>query len=158
LSHYTAKACVKLRKQKSRASGIYVFLQTNQSRNNDKQYGNALTCTFEKPSSDSGYIIKIAKKSLRKIYRHGYQYHKTGIMLLNLIPDTLNQLDLFYLEGKDKKSDIVMKTMDDINHSMGRSTIQFCAEGIIKTWQIRCNKRSPRYTTRIKELKIVICD
>ena len=46
LSHYVASACVKLRKQKSRASGIYVFLYTNPFRLNEKQYANTITISF----------------------------------------------------------------------------------------------------------------
>lgn len=156
MSHYAAKACEKLRKQKSRTGGIYIFLHTNQFRQNEKQYGNAVTINFSQPSSDTSYIISKAKDGLKRIFRAGYRYHKTGLMLLDLVPENFQQADLFTassLINNDKR----MKVVDKINHLLGRNSIQFCAEGIRKSWGVKCDRRSPRYTTRKDELKIVRC-
>lgn len=95
ISHYAAKACIKLRSQKSRAGGIYVFLHTNHFRENEKQYGNCITLNFLEPTSDSSYVIKMAKEGLRKIYRKGYRYHKAGLMLLDISSTTIKQHDFF---------------------------------------------------------------
>ena len=110
-----------------------------------------------RPSNNTPYISKIAKESLRKIFRKGYRYHKVGMMLIELVPDTLEQFDLFMPEFSSDKTDKLMATIDKINALMGKNSVQFCAEGIQKKWQIKCDRRSPRYTTRKDELKKVTC-
>lgn len=67
VSYHTANACYKLRKQKSTALGIYVFLHTNVFRQQDPQYGNGISYYFPEASDDTGYIIGIAKKCLKSI-------------------------------------------------------------------------------------------
>src|SRR5438445_364428 len=94
LSFYAAKACVKLRKQNCLAKGITVFLHTNLFREKDPQYGNSINYHFSEPSSDTGFIISAAKKCLKNIFREGFRYKKTGIMLLDLSPRTIKQYDL----------------------------------------------------------------
>ena len=54
----------------------------------DKQYYNSTHISFIHPLSDTGAIIKEGKRGLKEIFRTGYRYHKCGIMLTNLVPDT----------------------------------------------------------------------
>ena len=151
VSHYTQIAACKLRKQHGAASAISVFLQTNIFREKKPQYGNGLTFPFPTPIADTGYLIHIAKQCLKQIYRRGYQYHKAGVMLIDIIPQAVKQYDLLF-DVIDSKSDQLMSAVDHINKEMGRNTIFFAAEGIKREWSIKCEKRSPRYTTRWKEL------
>lgn len=149
VSHYTAIACSKLRQQNSNASGIGVFLNTNQFRKQDAQYENSIYFPFPTPSNDTAYIIRIAKQCIRQLYQAGYKYQKAGVYLLNLIPDSIQQIDLFTVSPQ--KIDL-MKTIDTINHLHGKNTVFYCAEGIQRSWQLKSTKRSPRYTTNWKEL------
>lgn len=155
VSHYVAIASEKLRNQDSLASAVAVFLQTNLFRKQDPQYENSVFFPFPNPTADTGYIIRMAKKCLKHIYRQGYQYHKAGIMLLNLIPNTIHQYDLF--NPKVEITQTLMKTVDHINQLYGKNTVFYCAEGIQRTWQIKRVRRSPRYTTKWKEILSVVC-
>ncbi len=154
LSHYTARACFKLRRQQSLAHGICVFLRTGFFNAKETQYQNSLVYYFSEPSADTRYILSIAKTCLEKIFKPEFKYHKTGIILLDLIPDHIQQFNL--LADRDPiKSKLVMKTLDQINGQMGDNTLFFGAEGITREWRIKCDRRSPRYTTCWKELAIV---
>jgi DNA polymerase V len=151
LSNYAARACEKLRKQNSRAQAVYVFVQTNGFRETDKQYSNSITCTLAIPTSDTRIIIGAAKYCLNKIYKPGYRYKKVGIMLLDLIPASLEQGNLF-TETNHHPGAHLMNVMDQINDNHGPDTLFIGAQGISREWKMRCELRSPRYTTQWDEL------
>jgi len=154
LSNYAARACEKLRKQNSRTQAVYVFVQTNGFRETDKQYSNAITCTLAIPTSDTRIIIRAAKHCLDKIYKPGYRYKKVGIMLLDLIPASQIQGNLF-LNIDHHSGDHLMNIMDQINDNHGPDTLFIGAQGVAREWKMRCGLRSPRYTTQWDELLIV---
>ena len=156
VSTYSTRAAVKLRKQHSVASAIYVYIQTNTFRQNHPQYGNGVTYTFPAPTADTRCFIRAAKLCLRRIYKKEYQYHKAGIMLLDIAPEGQRQYDLF-MPVIDPKSERVMALLDAVNTTLGKNTLSFAASGIKKPWAIQSNHRSPRYTTRWKELVRVQC-
>jgi DNA polymerase V len=151
VSNYAARACEKLRRQDSRAQAVYVFVQTNNFKVADKQYSNSVTCTLAIPTSDTRLIIGAAKHCLGKIYKLGYRYKKAGIMLLDLIPNSLEQGNLF-LNIDHHPGDHLMNVMDQINDDHGPDTLFIGAQGVAREWKMRCGLRSPRYTTQWDEL------
>lgn len=151
LANYAARACEKLRQQNSRAQAVYVFVQTNGFRKTDRQYNNALTRSLTVPTSDTRLIIEAAKFCLSRIYKPGYRYKKTGIMLLDLIPASLQQKHLF-VDCDQRPGDHLMAMVDRINREHGPDTLFFGAQGVTREWKMRCGSRSPRYTTQWDEL------
>jgi DNA polymerase V len=151
LSTYAVRACEKLRKQKSKAQGIYVFVKTNYFRKYDPQYRNGIMINFDHPSSDNAFIINQAKKLLKQIYKKGYRYHKCGIMLLDLVDENYHQHH-FFNQNNTAKSDRIMKMLDKVNQDLGPNTLFHAAQGIKRDWQMRCDNRSKRYTTKWDEL------
>ncbi|MEL0583443.1 MAG: hypothetical protein AAES65_00970, partial [Candidatus Thiodiazotropha sp. (ex. Lucinoma kazani)] len=79
ISNYAARACVKLRNQQLLAGRLQVFLHTG--LHDAKPYSNSLSLPLPVPSADSRKIIRLAKWLLKRIYRSGYPYQKTGIIL-----------------------------------------------------------------------------
>lgn len=151
LSHYAANACVKLRAQKSRVRQLSVFLQTSPFRQTEPFYQNSHSCSFQTPTSDTRLIIHAAQRCLQRIYKAGYRYHKTGILLMDLTEDSVMQTDLFTADSQEQ-SDKLMQTVDTINEMFGRDTIHFAAQGLQRPWHMRSDHRSPRYTTCWEEL------
>jgi DNA polymerase V len=151
LANYAARACEKLRKQNSRAQAVHVFVQTNGFRETDKQYSNSIACALTVPTSDTRIIIEAAKFCLSRIFKQGYRYKKTGIMLLDLIPDSLEQKHLF-VDCDHRPGDHLMDLVDRINQDHGSDTLFFGAQGVNREWKMRCGSRSPRYTTQWDEL------
>jgi DNA polymerase V len=154
ISNYTFTAAAKLRKQYSLASGMIVFLCTNHFKKNELQYENNVFFPFPHPTADTGYIIRIAKKCIRHLYKKQYHYHKVGLILMDLIPCEIEQLD--FLNSHSAKPNILMQTIDSINSEYGKNTIFYCAQGIKRDWQMKSKKCSARYTTRWNELARVL--
>ncbi|MDJ0704147.1 MAG: DUF4113 domain-containing protein [Leptolyngbyaceae cyanobacterium MO_188.B28] len=137
--------------QKSRAQGIHVMLRTSRFSEGRPQYSNGVNYSFPIPTGDTRLIVKAAKQCLKQIYQPGYSYQKTGVMLTDLIPDSFEQQHLF-AKGDDSRSERLMATMDQINKQMGRNTLFLASQGTGRTWRMRRNLRSPRYTTQWDEL------
>ena len=154
VSHYVAKACVRLRQQKSVAGEVYVFLQTSFYSTSFSE-NTGLTSQLAAATADTRAILHEAKKCLTALYRPGYRYKKAGIMLLDLSPQAQSQQDMF--ASDDKRSALLMKMVDSINSQEGKNSLFFCAEGIKRNWQMKCDRRTQRYTTNWAELMKVNC-
>ena len=83
---------------------------------------------FPYPTADISYIIGVAKKCMRHIYKKHYHYHKAGLILLDLVPHSNEQLNL--LSQRQPKNITLMQTIDEINSECGRNAIFFYAQGI----------------------------
>ncbi len=46
-------------------------------------------------TADTGRLIRAALRDLRRVYRPGFQYKKTGVLLLDLVPADSVQGSLF---------------------------------------------------------------
>jgi DNA polymerase V len=151
LAHYASRGAEKLREQGSRAQGIHVFLRSNRFKANEDYYCKGITTSFVTPTSDTRVIITAAKKSLKNIFQAGLRYKKTGIVLLDLIPDTEQQQD-FFAADNSAQTDKVMNVLDAINRNWGTKALFIAAQGTEQSWQVRSDLRSPRYTTCWEEL------
>lgn len=145
VSHYAAVASLKLRKQKSLTAGVYVYLETNMHVN------HWTTISFANPTDNTSDLIGSVKKGAQHIFRKGSQYRKAGIILLDLQSNAIKQQDMF-TDNANTKSESLTDIVDSINNTLGKNAIFYCAEGIKRTWQMKCSKRSPRYTTNWEEL------
>jgi DNA polymerase V len=148
---YAAKAAEKLRKQNSVAQGITVFVQTNPFSNNDKQYHNRLACGFSIATNDTRNIMQAAESLLKKLYRDEYLYHKVGVMLLDILPDTQIQKDFYTAPYKNSKD--LMKTVDDLNQRFGKQSLYFASQAAKKpAWGMKQAGCTPGYTTNWNDL------
>ena len=161
IAAYAARAAEKLRKQDSRCGGLQVFLKTNRFQQHKPQYSSSCAWSFSISSSDSREIIHAARRCLTSLYRPGFEYHKCGVLLLDLTPAGAVQGNLLK-ESNYQQSDKLMHLIDDLNIKMGKGAISFAAQGLEKgrgnrKWTMRQQWRSPRYTTRWNELMVVKC-
>ncbi|MCE2516995.1 MAG: Y-family DNA polymerase [Alphaproteobacteria bacterium] len=171
IASYTARAAEKLRRQHSRAGGIYVFIRTNRFRKDDPQYSNAAMVGFDDATDDTASLIRAATSAIRHLYRPGYRYHKAGVMLTDLTDQDGGQISLF---NPDPAPDVTraqqsrrMAVLDQVNAAMGQGTLFHAAEGLApkprtgaqgrrvlntERWRMRARFKSPAYTTRWSEL------
>ncbi len=151
-AYYIAEVSEVLRKQKSCAQYIQVFLQTNYHSERDKQYSKSITVTLPTASNNTYILTREAKTALHSIYKPGYRYKKVGVNLSGLIPQEYVQTSLFDAEIPACRSDL-MKTIDKINQKFGKSTVSSALVGNrMNQWELIKNDRSPRYTTQWSEL------
>lgn len=154
ISSYAANACKKARNQKTKAHAVCVYLQTSRFSKTNEFYSASDQETLLFPSSDTILITAIAIKLLKKLFKHNYHYQKVGIVLLNLIPDHIQQDDLFS-QNKNEDNQQMMSLLDGINQKWGAQTLFLASEGTEKSWAVKSNRRSPRYTTSWSELLTV---
>ena len=169
LANHVARAAEKLRSQDSLCGEICVFINTNRFRKKDLQYNNSVILPFDDLTDNTNIIMKKAFKVLDRLYRPNYNYKKIGVILLDLkqrkkdvknkdyvIQDNLFTYDKNYKNIADA-SDICMEILDDINTKMGKMTLFYGSQGIVKhsgrkkiekdKWRMRSFYRSPFYTT-----------
>ena len=78
-------------------------------------------------------------------------YRKAGVLLTGLAPAAAVPPDLF-AEGDGPARDALMATVDRLNGRFGPRTVFLAAEGVGRSWAMRRNRQSPRYTTCWSEL------
>lgn len=155
---HASRGAEKLRKQKSVARAVMVFLRTNQFRDDLMQYHPSIVVQLPYPTSDTREIVKAAQSGVKAIFREDYFYHKAGVMLLDLTDNDVEQFDFFNAaqsSDERQRSDKLMSTIDAINKRMGRGTVQIGAIRNSAAWQIKRDLLSKRYTTRWDELLVV---
>ena len=174
LANHVARAAEKLRHQDSLCGEICVFVNTNRFRKKDLQYNNSATLTFNDLTNNTTVIIQQAFKLLESLYRPNYNYKKIGVILLDLKQrekkiinqNYIIQDNLFTYNKNEKISvsqpDTHMKILDDINTKMGKMTIFYGSQGIVKQqrrekieenkWRMRSGYKSPFYTTNWNDI------
>lgn len=155
---YDCMGAAKLRKQKSKAKAVYVFLETNRFRQDLAQYHPRIVVKLPVPTSSSIEITKYVKMALKAIYKEGYKYKKAGVMMMDISPEGSVQMNIFDpMNPADReKHDILMKVIDMINERWGRNTIFIAGQGTKKKWWIKQLLLCPCYTTRLNELAIAV--
>lgn len=157
ISSHCARACEKARKQNLLAQRVYVFVRSNPFREDLLQYANSMECRLVNASDDTRVITRVAKLCLKRLFKAGVHYKKVGVMLVDLVNKSQQQLDLFHQPEPEEllKKDQLMTVFDAINRRYGSHTIKLAAEGYSKPWAMRAQMRSPCYTTRWSDLPIV---
>lgn len=148
VSSYIAIAARKLRQQKSTVEYITVYIRTNRF-NQDPKYTNAYTIRLSDCSDYTPTLTKYAVEALKQIYKDGYKYQKAGVFLTGIRPKESKQMNLFGVNDldKDKNQTAINHSFDRINSKYGRNLIRTGSEGFIKSWTIKREAVSPRYTS-----------
>ncbi|MDD6895174.1 MAG: Y-family DNA polymerase [Prevotellaceae bacterium] len=124
VANYAARCAEKLRSQKTVATVVGVFINTNAFREDLAQYWNFKEVRLLTPSSSTVTIVQAAKEALKGIFIEGYRYKKAGVIVMGIGPDSPVQQDLFDMspEQYDK-----LKSLDDavdrINRLYGTETL-----------------------------------
>jgi DNA polymerase V len=150
---YAARAAEKLRRNKQVAGALQVFVHTNQHKKSDPQYSNAVTVQLEQPTNNTTVLITKAREATRRVFRQGYKYKKSGVILLDLSPQQHRQTDLFSggEEQLDKKEHL-MELVDSLNAKLGRHHVRVASTGLRREWSMRSEHRTPSYTTNWNDL------
>ena len=140
----------KLRKQKTHCNSITVFIHTNNFKNADSQYYNSIVMKLPYPTHSSIDLVKFANKGLENIFKEGYKYKKAGVIVNDLTPEHNEQLNLFNIKNPAHKK--LMKVMDNINGNYGKHILKLASQDINKTWKMKQENLSCRYSTNLNEI------
>lgn len=161
VTQYVCRAAEKLRRQHSVCATLQVFLQTNAYNAHVPQDHPMVTVKLGAPTDDSVRFTTAALSGLRRIYKPGYRYVKAGVMLHDLRPQPMEQLQLFDTASDDAVATAtimvrskLMHVMDRVNQGAGRGTLRLASAGTHNAWAMKREQRSLAYTTRWDELTV----
>lgn len=151
VSLYISRATEKLRKQKSYAGAITVSIRTSPF-SEEPGYSNTKTISLPSPTDDTRQLVSVGLWILKGIYKTGFKYHKSGVMLSNIVPAEGQQIDLFGFKPSTSKSDKLMSVMDNINRKMGKQHLRIASQGYKQPWAMKQERKSQSFTTKWDEL------
>ena len=157
IATYTARAAEKLRRQFSAAGYLSVFIISHApGQRHGMAYDNH--CTLDKPSADSSVLIHKALELVNAIFKPGLVYKKAGVVLGDIVPESARQGSLFDSNSSNDNLPLML-AIDNINFScppahqpQHDSILRFAASGTNRGWKMKQEFRSPRYTTKWREI------
>lgn len=151
VSTYAAICAEKLRKQKSCALSLMVFIHTNNFREDLPQY--LQNCVIELPVATNSTleIVKYALIALKRIYKKGYQFKKAGVTITEIIPDAAIQTNIFDNVDREKHARL-MSVVDQLNDGFKKNNLRLAVQEGSRRWRLKQEKLSPCYTTRISDV------
>lgn len=154
VASYMSRAAEKMRRQGLVTAALTVFVTTNRFREQDEQYYGNHTVHLPVATSDTSRLLRGALHALDCIWKPGLRYKKAGVVCLGLHRADTVQGTLFHRpDSLETRS--LMATLDRVNQRYGRDTVGFAAAGVRKGWRLRCDQKSPAYTTSWSDLLTV---
>lgn len=146
----------KLRRRKVAAQTIIVFLMTAKYTRLPR-YANYSVIHLANPANDDSRLIRAAVRGIDNIFREGYLYKKSGIMVTETIP--IKALTANAHEGpNDTRQQKLAGVIDRINRKSGLPSVKYAIQGDKSLWQMKQHHLSPRYTTRWDEIPLIYMD
>lgn len=149
--HHAARACEKLRQQKSYVARLTVFLIVETP--NQGLQSQSASYYFVTATQDTRLVFSAVRLCLEKIYSTHKRYKKVGIGLSELSSQQQQISDLF--QQSITKENPLMNLIDQVNQQLGRNTIMLAPQLGRKAWAMQAQWRSPKYTTQWDELALV---
>ena len=151
LTNYVSINAGKLRKDKSCAKSVHVFVQTNPYRTQDTQYSATITVQLPVASNTTNELIKYAKYGLDVIFKPGFKYLKCGVITMDIVPEEQIQYGMFDQVNRGRNK-TVMNALDKVNRAFGKDTVRFAVQGYEKRYKLKAAYLSKRYTTNFDEI------
>lgn len=113
--------------------------------------------------ADTAQLVQAAAMGMREIYQEGFQLIKAGVMLLDLVPDSIHQGELALGTGTSEivettvERDRLMSALDGLNDRYGKGTVHLGSTGATeryRVWGMRQERRTPQYTTQWAEVPV----
>lgn len=156
VSTFASVCAEKLRLQQSCCQTIIVMLGTMDVGNarSRKHYSHSVNLPFSTNSTLT--IVNTAIQILEKLYdeNKGLLFKNAGVIVSQLIPENEKQFDLF--ADENPKHLQLMKAMDHLNKKMGQRKVKLGMQGE-KTWNMKQEKLSQKYTTQYDQILTIRC-
>ncbi|KIT16590.1 Y-family DNA polymerase [Jannaschia aquimarina] len=156
ITAHATRAAEKLRQHSLVAGTLTVIFHTNKHRPDRPQWSSARSTKLTPMSSDTFDLVEAARRCARAGWpkdEKPYGFSKAGVLLDDLLPLEDRPRTLF--DAMRPKSAELMCALDMVNDRFGKKTMVLASEGMERSWALRADHRSPRYTTRISELPVI---
>ncbi|NMH87428.1 Y-family DNA polymerase [Flavivirga algicola] len=150
ISTFATSCAEKLRKQGSSCHIIYVILRSDRHKKGTAQHRASKAISLPYPTNSSLIISNCAVDSVVSIFKKGIKYKRAGVIVTGLVPTNNHQLDMF--ETEDPKHKPLMDTIDALNAKYENYKIKLGNQDLKRTWKMRQERLSPRYTTNINDI------
>jgi len=153
ISTFASRCAEKLRKQHSSCHMLIVLLSSDRHKKDTKQHRASRTVVFPYPTDSTLAISKAAVNTVSTMFKKGVKYKRAGVIVTGLVPTDNHQLDLFVHENPKHKP--LMTAIDYINQRFKTDKIKSGNQDLKRTWKMRQERLSPKYTTNINDIFIV---
>jgi len=148
---HATRGAEKLRRHGLEAGHITVFMHTSPFAEGPP-HSASRTVHFPEPTADTIDLIRATGRAVKDIFRPGYGYAKSGIIMEDLVEAGSSPRSLFDTRDREK-SEALMQAYDAINQRFGRGSVTAAsAAAKDSTWQTKFEMCSPRYTTVLEDL------
>ena len=107
------------------------------------------------PTDSSLVISNKAVEAIASIFKEGIKYKRAGVIVTGLVPTCNYQLNMFAYENPKHKP--LMSAIDRLNTKYGDYKLKIGNQDLERTWKMRQERLSPRYTTNIKDIININC-
>ena len=153
ISTFATSCAEKMRKQQSSCNALLVFVKSDPHKKGSIPYRNSCVLPLPHATNSSITLSKYAIMGLKKMFREGIHYKKAGVMIMGLVPTEERQLTLF--QNNNEKHLAVMQSFDKIHKRFGPHRIKLGNQDLKRTWKMRQEHLSQRFTTELNEVIIV---
>ena len=136
ITNHCLNAAEKIRSESLLTKSITIFIRTSPFQKMEIHYSNSKTIDFPIATDNSIEIVKSAILGLKLIFKKGYKYQKSGIILSGLYESKSYNNNLFS-STKDKKTKDLMRSIDYTNFRYGRSTLSLAVAISKKKWKTK---------------------
>ena len=136
ITNHCLNAAEKIRSESLLTKSITIFIRTSSFQKMEIHYSNSKTIDFPIATDNSIEIVKSAILGLKLIFKKGYKYQKSGIILSGLYESKSYNNNLFS-STKDKKTKDLMRSIDYTNFRYGRSTLSLAVALSKKKWKTK---------------------
>ncbi len=151
VSSFASICAGKLRKQKSCAQSLMVFIHTNNFREDLPQYFKNCVIKLPVPTNSTPEIVHYAIAALLNIYRKGYYFKKAGVILMDIVPDNAIQQNIFDVVDREKHKKL-MEVVDRLNNGFSRNNLFLAVQDGRRKWKLKQELLSPCYTTKLNDI------
>ena len=137
ITTHCLNAAEKIRSDNQTTKRITVFIRTSPFQKDKNYYANSKDIDLPIKTNDSIELVRQALIALRYIYREGYKYQKTGIILSKLNDINIYKKNLFSSINSEEKRKKLMKAIDYTNIKYGRQALSIAQAGLKKKWNIK---------------------
>lgn len=155
ISTFATVCAEKLRKQNSCCHSVILYLRIDKHKVERNRYNFYKLETIPFASNSNITISNVAVKLLKELFQEGEIYKKAGIIVSDIIPENQKQFHLF--EEENPKHQAIMKVMDDFQKKTGERKIKLGNQDLKRTWKMKQNHLSKKYTTDFKDILEVKC-
>lgn len=155
VSTFATVCAEKLRKQKSCCHGVILYMRKDKYKTDRARYNFYKMETLPFASNSSITISNLAVKMLKEVFEEGEIYKKAGVIVTEIIPENQKQFHLF--EEENPKHLKLMKVMDDYYKKTGERKIRLGNQDLQRTWKMKQDHLSNKYTTDFKDILKIPC-